>query len=115
MRNCSTQRRTSLLYCTCLGSNTVRGRWRDQLQVRQEAQTGDGVRPRLGRPLQRPNVSCASTVAGSSRAVSPHLRRRHKQGAPDTAPSTDRKSTRLNSSHVAISYAVFCLKKERET
>src|SRR5439155_25126432 len=27
----------------------------------------------------------------------------------------DRKSTRLNSSHVAISYAVFCLKKKRET
>src|SRR5207253_7166077 len=27
------------------------------------------------------------------------------------APSQDRKSTRLNSSHVAISYAVFCLKK----
>src|SRR5690625_6147963 len=27
--------------------------------------------------------------------------------------SVDRKSTRLNSSHVAISYAVFCLKKKR--
>src|SRR5690625_6948730 len=27
----------------------------------------------------------------------------------------DRKSTRLNSSHVAISYAVFCLKKKRNT
>ena len=27
--------------------------------------------------------------------------------------STDRKSTRLNSSHVVISYAVFCLKKKR--
>src|SRR5439155_2209489 len=26
----------------------------------------------------------------------------------------DRKSTRLNSSHVAISYAVFCLEKKRE-
>src|SRR5690625_6619314 len=26
----------------------------------------------------------------------------------------DRKSTRLNSSHVAISYAVFCLKKKKE-
>src|SRR5690625_6858841 len=26
----------------------------------------------------------------------------------------DRKSTRLNSSHVAISYAVFCLKKEKK-
>src|SRR5690606_41817585 len=28
------------------------------------------------------------------------------------APSPDRKSTRLNSSHVKISYAVFCLKKK---
>src|SRR5439155_27359893 len=27
-------------------------------------------------------------------------------------PPVDRKSTRLNSSHVAISYAVFCLKKK---
>src|SRR5690606_40411654 len=27
-------------------------------------------------------------------------------------PCTDRKSTRLNSSHVKISYAVFCLKKK---
>src|SRR5690625_6497214 len=31
----------------------------------------------------------------------------------DEAPRTDRKSTRLNSSHVAISYAVFCLKKKK--
>src|SRR5207249_426491 len=29
-----------------------------------------------------------------------------------SAPRTDRKSTRLNSSHVSISYAVFCLKKK---
>src|SRR5699024_12353063 len=28
---------------------------------------------------------------------------------------TDRKSTRLNSSHVSISYAVFCLKKKKNT
>src|SRR6266704_6366764 len=28
------------------------------------------------------------------------------------APRPDRKSTRLNSSHVSISYAVFCLKKK---
>src|SRR5256885_6494654 len=27
---------------------------------------------------------------------------------------TDRKSTRLNSSHLVISYAVFCLKKKKE-
>src|SRR5439155_15364355 len=30
------------------------------------------------------------------------------------AETTDRKSTRLNSSHVAISYAVFCLKKKKK-
>src|SRR5690625_5545152 len=30
-------------------------------------------------------------------------------------PAIDRKSTRLNSSHVAISYAVFCLKKKTQT
>src|SRR5437868_13309419 len=29
--------------------------------------------------------------------------------------SRDRKSTRLNSSHVSISYAVFCLKKKNKT
>src|SRR5690625_6692240 len=29
-------------------------------------------------------------------------------------PDRDRKSTRLNSSHVAISYAVFCLKKKTQ-
>src|SRR3712207_6984835 len=31
---------------------------------------------------------------------------------PAGAPETDRKSTRLNSSHANISYAVFCLKKK---
>src|SRR5262245_63644485 len=30
-------------------------------------------------------------------------------------PKLDRKSTRLNSSHLGISYAVFCLKKKRIT
>src|SRR5207253_10939981 len=36
-------------------------------------------------------------------------------GMIDAGPLTvrDRKSTRLNSSHVAISYAVFCLKKKK--
>src|SRR2546426_4379773 len=37
------------------------------------------------------------------------------QAAPTartTAAATDRKSTRLNSSHLVISYAVFCLKKK---
>src|SRR5690625_5732863 len=33
----------------------------------------------------------------------------------ETDGGRDRKSTRLNSSHVAISYAVFCLKKKNKT
>src|SRR5690625_6288477 len=40
---------------------------------------------------------------------------RHRRGLPVRGQQTrtkDRKSTRLNSSHVAISYAVFCLKKK---
>src|SRR5438067_12327088 len=58
----------------------------------------------------------------------PHIPRRRKSMSPwrasggSTPPSTaprkvsywtDRKSTRLNSSHVSISYAVFCLKKKK--
>src|SRR5690606_39518922 len=34
--------------------------------------------------------------------------------AVDIAATVDRKSTRLNSSHVKISYAVFCLKKKKK-
>src|SRR6266496_6000932 len=34
-------------------------------------------------------------------------------GRPGLAVRGDRKSTRLNSSHVEISYAVFCLKKKK--
>src|SRR5690348_17692163 len=43
----------------------------------------------------------------------------HEQGAGlavefvDVADVADRKSTRLNSSHPSISYAVFCLKKKK--
>src|SRR5439155_15229919 len=49
----------------------------------------DGGRPRLGR------------------------RRRVWRWAGARGHPGDRKSTRLNSSHVAISYAVFCLKKKK--
>src|SRR2546422_1499609 len=36
-------------------------------------------------------------------------------GAPEDNGKRDRKSTRLNSSHGYISYAVFCLKKKKNT
>src|SRR2546427_10631654 len=41
-----------------------------------------------------------------------HGDRRDVRGLPDAAKG-DRKSTRLNSSHSQISYAVFCLKKKK--
>src|SRR3712207_7083713 len=37
-----------------------------------------------------------------------------KARATDPELQTDRKSTRLNSSHANISYAVFCLKKQKK-
>src|SRR5215510_15227411 len=39
--------------------------------------------------------------------------RRPARRPPPSWPRRDRKSTRLNSSHVAISYAVFCLKQKK--
>src|SRR5204862_7313937 len=43
-----------------------------------------------------------------------HVCPERTQLAPGTSRNRDRKSTRLNSSHVEISYAVFCLKKKRK-
>src|SRR5207253_11217143 len=83
---------------------------------------------------QRRTVGCHSAPLPSSMALfrwrlEHHLAHSHprflllsRSGPPDglrigglfhhscVIPGSDRKSTRLNSSHVAISYAVFCLK-----
>src|SRR2546430_13470988 len=45
-------------------------------------------------------------------AATPPFPRCHRSRG---GPETDRKSTRLNSSHSQISYAVFCLKKKKKT
>src|SRR5690625_6055461 len=51
----------------------------------------------------------------AARSESPRRGRQRLPGRSALAPpaESDRKSTRLNSSHVAISYAVFCLKKKK--
>src|SRR5436853_3567128 len=62
-----------------------------------------------------------SQVKASTGRVGSHARPRrcarwHRacpKSRPPGAP-TDRKSTRLNSSHLGISYAVFCLKKKKK-
>src|SRR3712207_8338698 len=60
---------------------------------------GDARRARLRGGGGQPRTRCRCTRAG-----------RTGRGGPVSA--LDRKSTRLNSSHANISYAVFCLKKK---
>src|SRR3712207_8542515 len=48
------------------------------------------------------------------RQVTGHLDHLWLSDVRDLAAVEDRKSTRLNSSHANISYAVFCLKKKQE-
>src|SRR6266704_5107382 len=56
-----------------------------------------------------------AAAAASLRSTAAQFRScaRRRWIAPD-ARQRDRKSTRLNSSHVSISYAVFCLKKKKD-
>src|SRR5438034_3170033 len=54
-------------------------------------------------PMAEADAKARAGVAGGEAG-------RHRDG--DRLPRPDRKSTRLNSSHTVISYAVFCLKKK---
>src|SRR5690625_6553361 len=54
----------------------------------------------------------ASMVTGETSPI-PGVRGPVAAPEADAPVPKDRKSTRLNSSHVAISYAVFCLKKKK--
>src|SRR3712207_6871760 len=71
------------------------------------------VEPRRSRPVR---------TGGSQRDQGDHEHRGERarvvpgDGGPlevEVRPIVDRKSTRLNSSHANISYAVFCLKKKK--
>src|ERR1035438_2551304 len=61
---------------------------------------GHDRRPRPGTRLQTRYLACPSS--------------RHPYQHSLRTPPSDRKSTRLNSSHLGISYAVFCLKKKKK-
>src|SRR5690606_41759596 len=66
-------------------------------------------RPALHYCLARPKRTVIVAIGGSlliSAIVAPIV-------GSSLFPKADRKSTRLNSSHVKISYAVFCLKKKK--
>src|SRR2546426_2218724 len=75
------------------------------------------------RHLRRPQSLRPGRGARAGPGVFPHRKKVLK--APDTSKARvlvvgdvmldrDRKSTRLNSSHLVISYAVFCLKKKKK-
>src|SRR2546426_8743433 len=64
-----------------------------------------GVQPHVTAALGRDRDRALSAI----RAARP---RDLPQRLPEALRTADRKSTRLNSSHLVISYAVFCLKKK---
>src|SRR3712207_8768205 len=65
------------------------------------------------------NVHEVRLFAFGHRVARPHCRdasdHTHDEVTSETLAAQDRKSTRLNSSHANISYAVFCLKKKKFT
>src|SRR2546422_4633211 len=67
---------------------------------------------RRGRP-GRPDAPRPGRVVGRRAAAGRDRTRPRQSSRAD--PGRDRKSTRLNSSHGYISYAVFCLKKKKKT
>src|SRR5256885_8808751 len=65
--------------------------------------------------------SSPQTIAAGTCSAAVSLESRNAYGRAAVAPDefialtgVDRKSTRLNSSHLVISYAVFCLKKKKK-
>src|SRR5256885_11600004 len=59
------------------------------------------------KPIFDPQLAVVAEVAGKPVACAVAI--------PDINQALDRKSTRLNSSHLVISYAVFCLKKNKHS
>src|SRR2546421_7968921 len=63
-------------------------------------------------------AACLAALLRFGREPQPHLPQqlapRQAEAVAPADPHQDRKSTRLNSSHDQISYAVFCLKKKKK-
>src|SRR5699024_12089698 len=77
---------------------------------RQCARAPRALRPPL--PTAHEPSSSRRTPPKNTNSSTPG-RSRHRAPHPHHAWCPDRKSTRLNSSHVSISYAVYCLKKQK--
>src|SRR2546422_2378705 len=64
-------------------------------------------------PISSRSRSASQRTSDSGCRPRPMYALRKVSTCPTRAPERDRKSTRLNSSHGYISYAVFCLKKKK--
>src|SRR3712207_8881722 len=76
-------------------------------------QVGPLVPGLLARVYERDQVGLQLTVYGPQFLVRRSVNGLPDGGIIDERIPVDRKSTRLNSSHANISYAVFCLKKKK--
>src|SRR2546426_3690014 len=66
----------------------------------------------MRRTVARPTPVPSNSAAECRRWNTPNSLSAYFMSKPAPLSRTDRKSTRLNSSHLVISYAVFCLKKK---
>src|SRR2546426_4863493 len=68
----------------------------------------------LPRSIRWSGESAAAPIVEARPSLSPCAARSIARARRPRARTRDRKSTRLNSSHLVISYAVFCLKKKKK-
>src|SRR2546426_8412639 len=85
------------------------------LAARRDRVVGEASRaPAIGRPRGAPARAARQAERGSPRRRTARRTGHRPARSPDSRRAVgDRKSTRLNSSHLVISYAVFCLKKKK--
>src|SRR5262245_66106076 len=65
-------------------------------------------------PISEPKRVASERARATMCSASGRPRRRGSSAVRRSPSLPDRKSTRLNSSHLGISYAVFCLKKKKK-
>src|SRR2546426_3442687 len=94
------------MYCVTEYSKFVHGIGFFFLMIRRPPRSTLFPYTTLFRSAQRPSAALMSMPHTSAPWKAMFANR------PSPHPTSDRKSTRLNSSHLVISYAVFCLKKK---
>src|SRR5699024_12333416 len=82
----------------------------DALPISIRGTVGEFIRATL--PEAQARLAAEGVINCFNAAIALHLEQANAVNVKVDSNNEDRKSTRLNSSHVSISYAVFCLKKK---